>query len=176
MWTNTWASVSLWYVNEPPDVARIYTVSRSFVFQFVGVEGFVTAIVDMFPNQLRRDKRREIFIAIVCIVSFFIGLSMVTNVSKHLFIYYYINNAGLDIVLIDYIGKKPSYIDHCIEGLVCNEGVYLQVPLTCVNGVLELLQHTDHLVSIHIILIRNASYSCAHTPVGSHSLWLSTLA
>ena len=51
------------------------------VLQFVGVEGFVTAIVDKFPNQLRRGYRKEIFIGIVCIISFFIGLSMVTNVS-----------------------------------------------------------------------------------------------
>ena len=46
----------------------------------------MTAIVDMFPNQLRKDKRREMFIALVCLVSFIIGLSMITNVSKCLFI------------------------------------------------------------------------------------------
>ena len=56
------------------------------MFQFVGVEGFVTAIVDMFPNQLRRDKRREIFIALVCFVSFLIGLTMVTNVRTYLYV------------------------------------------------------------------------------------------
>ena len=52
-----------------------------FVFQFVGVEGFITAVSDQFPHLLRRGRRREIFIAIICIVSFFIGLSMVTEVS-----------------------------------------------------------------------------------------------
>lgn len=49
--------------------------------QFVGVEGFVTAIVDYFPNQLRRGKMREIFIAVVCVLCFCIGLSMVTEVN-----------------------------------------------------------------------------------------------
>ncbi|KAH9517647.1 Sodium- and chloride-dependent creatine transporter 1 [Dermatophagoides farinae] len=39
--------------------------------QFVGVEGFVTAMVDLFPQYLRIGKRREWFIFGVCIVSFF---------------------------------------------------------------------------------------------------------
>ena len=60
-----------------------YNNEALFCLQFVGVEGFVTAIVDKFPNQLRRGYRKEIFIGIVCIISFFIGLSMVTNVSTY---------------------------------------------------------------------------------------------
>jgi SNF family Na+-dependent transporter len=48
--------------------------------QFVGVEGFVTAVVDVVPHILRVGKRREVFIAGVSTVSFLIGLSMVTNV------------------------------------------------------------------------------------------------
>jgi SNF family Na+-dependent transporter len=48
--------------------------------QFVGVEGFVTAVVDLWPSLLRRGHRREIFIAAVALVSFAIGLLMVTEV------------------------------------------------------------------------------------------------
>ncbi|XP_078369147.1 sodium- and chloride-dependent taurine transporter-like [Oculina patagonica] len=48
--------------------------------EFVGVEGFVTAIVDLFPHHLRRGHRKEIFIALCSVFWFLIGLSMVTEV------------------------------------------------------------------------------------------------
>lgn len=51
--------------------------------QFVGVEGFITACVDMYPHYLRIGKRREIFTGIVCFICFLIGLSMVTEVKKN---------------------------------------------------------------------------------------------
>lgn len=49
--------------------------------QFVGVEGFITAVVDIFPNYFRIGNRKERFIAYVCLFSYFLGLLMVTEVS-----------------------------------------------------------------------------------------------
>ena len=51
--------------------------------QFVGVEGFITAVTDLFPKQLAVGRRRELFTASVCIACFLIGISMVTNVRKN---------------------------------------------------------------------------------------------
>ncbi|KAJ7380043.1 hypothetical protein OS493_010750 [Desmophyllum pertusum] len=47
--------------------------------EFVGIEGFVTAIVDQFPKHLRRGYRKEMFIGFMCVVWFLVGLSMVTK-------------------------------------------------------------------------------------------------
>lgn len=45
------------------------------------MEGFFTAVIDEFPNLLRRRKYgREVFVLIICIISYIIGLSTVTEV------------------------------------------------------------------------------------------------
>ncbi|KAK3099818.1 hypothetical protein FSP39_010251 [Pinctada imbricata] len=53
--------------------------------QFVGVEGVITAVVDQWPTYIRRGYRKEIFIGIVCVINFFIGLSMVCPGGMYVF-------------------------------------------------------------------------------------------
>lgn len=50
-------------------------------FQFVGVEGLITGIMDMLPpKSVLGSLRREVVAAICCIICLLIDISMVTEV------------------------------------------------------------------------------------------------
>lgn len=61
-------------------VADKSCASCFFLDQFVCVESLVTAMVDMYPSTFRRKNRRELFILAVAVVSFLMGLIMLTEV------------------------------------------------------------------------------------------------
>ncbi|XP_012988176.2 sodium- and chloride-dependent creatine transporter 1 [Esox lucius] len=67
--------------------------------QFVGVEGFVTGILDLFPGKYYMRYRREISVAICCLMCFIIDLSMVTQGGMYVFqLFDYYSASGMTLL------------------------------------------------------------------------------
>ncbi|KAK1150580.1 sodium- and chloride-dependent creatine transporter 1-like [Acipenser oxyrinchus oxyrinchus] len=67
--------------------------------QFVGVEGFITGILDLYPGKYYQRYRREIAVAICCALCFIIDLSMVTQGGMYVFqLFDYYSASGMTLL------------------------------------------------------------------------------
>lgn len=57
-----------------------------FCSQFVIVESFISTVSDLFPKLFRAPVRHKIFVLVICVSSFLIHLTMVTEVNKNIYI------------------------------------------------------------------------------------------
>uniref|UniRef100_UPI00398F4CFF sodium- and chloride-dependent creatine transporter 1-like isoform X2 n=1 Tax=Pristiophorus japonicus TaxID=55135 RepID=UPI00398F4CFF len=67
--------------------------------QFVGVEGFITGIMDLFPTSVSGGLRREVVVAVCCLVCFIIDLSMLTDGGMYIFqLFDYYSASGITLL------------------------------------------------------------------------------
>ncbi|KAL4646298.1 sodium- and chloride-dependent creatine transporter 1-like [Arapaima gigas] len=67
--------------------------------QFVGVEGFVTGILDVIPKKHYMGYHRELAVAFCCMLWFIIGLSMVTQGGMYVFqLFDYYSASGMTLL------------------------------------------------------------------------------
>ncbi|XP_051978973.1 sodium- and chloride-dependent GABA transporter 2-like [Xyrauchen texanus] len=114
--------------------------------QFVCVESLVTAMVDMYPSVFRRKNRRELLILAVAVVSFLVGLIMLTEGGMYVFqLFDYYAASGMcllfvaifETVCIAWIYGANRFYDNIEDMIGYRPGPYIKycwmffTPATC---------------------------------------------
>ncbi|KAI4888135.1 hypothetical protein NFI96_013844, partial [Prochilodus magdalenae] len=69
--------------------------------QFVSLEALMTSLTDLYPAVIRRGRRRELLLLLVCVICFLVGLVMVTPGGLYVFqIYDHFSCSGASLLLL----------------------------------------------------------------------------
>ncbi|XP_007500337.1 sodium- and chloride-dependent taurine transporter isoform X2 [Monodelphis domestica] len=142
--------------------------------QFVEVEGMITSLVDLYPSFLRKGYHREIFIAIVCLFSYLVGLSMVTEGGMYvfqLFDYYAASGVCLlwvaffECIAVSWVYGAESLYNHIEDMIGYRPGPWMKwswyaiTPILCAGCFVFSL-------AVHIPLTYNKVYTYPHWAIG----------
>uniref|UniRef100_A0A8C4R2Q3 Transporter n=1 Tax=Eptatretus burgeri TaxID=7764 RepID=A0A8C4R2Q3_EPTBU len=123
--------------------------------QFIDVEGQVTSLVDLNPRGLSKGYRRQVFLGIICILSFSLGLSMVTQGGMYVFqLFDYFGASGVcmlwvaffECVAVAWIHGADKFYDILEDMLRFRPGPWMKwswmviTPSLCAQQILKLLQ------------------------------------
>ncbi|XP_016399124.1 sodium- and chloride-dependent GABA transporter 2-like [Sinocyclocheilus rhinocerous] len=128
-------------------ISEVAESVHTFVWgQFVCVESLVTAMVDMYPTFFRQKNRRELLILAVAIVSFLVGLIMLTEGGMYVFqLFDYYAASGMcllfvavfETVCIAWIYGANRFYDNIEDMIGYRPGPYIKycwlffTPATC---------------------------------------------
>uniref|UniRef100_A0A4W5LRI6 Transporter n=1 Tax=Hucho hucho TaxID=62062 RepID=A0A4W5LRI6_9TELE len=140
--------------------------------QFVGVEGFVTGVMDMLPpKSMAGSLRREVVVAICCITCFFIDLSMVTEGGMYVFqLFDYYSASGITLlwqafwecVVVAWVYGADRFMDDVARMIGYRPMPYMKwcwsyiTPLVCVGVFL-----------FHVVNYKPLTYNSVYT----YPLW-----
>uniref|UniRef100_A0A3B1J9B0 Transporter n=1 Tax=Astyanax mexicanus TaxID=7994 RepID=A0A3B1J9B0_ASTMX len=68
--------------------------------QFVSLEALMTSLTDLYPRVIRRGRRRELLLLMVCVVCFLVGLVMVTPDCMCFQLYDHFSCSGASLLML----------------------------------------------------------------------------
>ncbi|MGH0173389.1 UNVERIFIED_CONTAM: hypothetical protein FKN15_065687 [Acipenser sinensis] len=120
---------------------------------FVGVEGFITGILDLYPGKYYQRYRREIAVAICCALCFVVDLSMVTQPTSTNPSFILVNPSFI-LVTPSFILVNPSFILVTPSFILVNPSFILVTPsFILVNPSFILVNPSFILVNPSFILV-----------------------